>query len=298
MGLPVVWIVILGGIHPGWAAAAAGQGAPEEGEEARRPEAPPSERRFFDRPIDFWRTGGGRADAVAPKPVPAVSQRPAGTATPELLESIWAEPVRLPDGRFAIYLPPRAVLEFLDNPTEESLKGYLDWQRSRAEKMKKALELLEAHRARESEVRGTAPPVEPEVPAKAERPPDPKVKSPDPPRSPGGPTFEMIYFHRKGCPPCERQDGLLSGWLEAHPEGMLKVVEFGESPGLWQEHGVRGTPTLLLRDLRSGRFVLLEGFADARRLEEALRELRGARPQGVSPPVAPTPPEKSPKEAP
>jgi len=85
---------------------------------------------FFDRKaVDFWRDGSAaRADAAPPAP-----------AAPE---SIWAEPIRLPDGRYTTYLPPRPVLEFLERPTRENARKYLDWQSARMDKMRKAAALL------------------------------------------------------------------------------------------------------------------------------------------------------------
>jgi len=87
---------------------------------------------FFTRKtVDFWGDG-------SPTPAGAVEQSPARP------ESIWAEPIRLPDGRYTTYLPPRPVLEFLENPTRESARKYLDWQAERMEKMRKAAALLTA----------------------------------------------------------------------------------------------------------------------------------------------------------
>lgn len=82
---------------------------------------------FFGRSVDFWRAGS-----------------PTQTANPEatVSESIWAEPIRLPDGRTTTYLPPRPVLEFLEKPTRENARKYLDWQGERMERMRKAAALL------------------------------------------------------------------------------------------------------------------------------------------------------------
>jgi hypothetical protein len=82
--------------------------------------------RFFDqKAVDFWGNGS-----------------PARTGPAAPSESIWAEPIRLPDGRTTTYLPPRPVLEFLENPTRENARKYLDWQAERMERMRKAAALL------------------------------------------------------------------------------------------------------------------------------------------------------------
>lgn len=85
---------------------------------------------FFDRKaVDFWGDGGSpRTSLLQPAPTPT--------------ESIWAEPIRLPDGRYATYVPPRAVLEFLENPSRENARKYLDWQAARMERIRKAAALL------------------------------------------------------------------------------------------------------------------------------------------------------------
>jgi hypothetical protein len=84
--------------------------------------------------IDFWRT----------------DREPPSRENPH--ESIFAEPVRMPDGRYAIYVPPRQVLEFLENPTRESARGYLDWQNARSRKIATGLELIET--LKREELRG------------------------------------------------------------------------------------------------------------------------------------------------
>lgn len=226
--------------------------------------------RFFPEPVDFWRSGLSKERRRAE----------AGPEGKEILrESIWAEPAKLPDGRTAIYVPPKAVLDFLENPTVESLKGYLEWKRARAEKLAKALRLLEEERAREAARRlrlelkppGVPPPTEPD-----EREADP-APAPLPPSAgaiPAPGTLLLTYFHRKGCPPCERQDVVLARWLGAHPEVRLKVLEWGESPELWRAHGIEGTPSLLFEfeDSRTKRVTLVRGLADGTRLDRALAE--------------------------
>lgn len=87
---------------------------------------PQADRAFFTHHrVDFWKDG-------------SAERKPASNPN----ESIWAEPVRLPDGRFTTYLPPRPVLEFLENPTRENAAKYLEWQSERMGKMRKAASLL------------------------------------------------------------------------------------------------------------------------------------------------------------
>lgn len=84
---------------------------------------------FTQKAVDFWGDGG---------PAPAATANSGAS----VVESIWAEPTRLPDGRYTTYVPPRPVLEFLEKPTRENARKYLEWQSERMEKMRKAAAML------------------------------------------------------------------------------------------------------------------------------------------------------------
>jgi len=58
-------------------------------------------------------------------------------------ESIFAEPIVGPDGKTRIYVPPRQVLEFLNSPTKEKAKAYLDWNKEKISKIVQAQQVLE-----------------------------------------------------------------------------------------------------------------------------------------------------------
>ena len=94
-----------------------------------RQDAPARQGFFNQEVVDFWRDGS-----------------PARTVTANsgaiVSESIWAEPIRLPDGRTTTYVPPRPVLAFLENPTRENAQKYLAWQSERMDKLRKAAEML------------------------------------------------------------------------------------------------------------------------------------------------------------
>src|SRR5205809_333644 len=96
---------------------------------------------FFSCPeIVFF---GPCATAAPPAPTePDIKEAPVGaeaaqkTATPpsskpKVEESIWAEPVRGPDGQLRVYLPPQRVRDFLEKPTAENARAYLEWNRLR-----------------------------------------------------------------------------------------------------------------------------------------------------------------------
>ena len=106
---------------------------------------------FYERGVDFWKIGNDRTSK------PRVKSEKSGTnpgrTSQDIRRSIWAEPVKMADGRYSIYLPPQAVLQFLENPTPETLEGYMAWKKERASKLKKAMRLLQAYNARESKAR-------------------------------------------------------------------------------------------------------------------------------------------------
>jgi hypothetical protein len=234
---------------------------------------------FFEKPVDFWGTG-------RPKPEQATAKT---SSEGSLRETIWAEPTRLPDGRYAIYVPPKPVLDFLEDPTPDNLKGYLAWKKERAEKLRRALHLLEEHRANavpttKAVFAGTPTKVDSQdTRGLTSRGASPSSQDPaDLPRAksaaPNDERFLVTYFHKKGCPHCDTQDAVLAEWMKRHPEGKLRVLEFGESPELWTSLGIVGTPALLLSDAEGKRSILLQGLAQESRLENALAELLGPSP--------------------
>ena len=122
----VAFLTSLLGFLPGLLAEAQDKGAKE-------PQEAPS-RRFFDHPVDLWKTDR-KSTSLSPGIEP--EDAPARTRV-----SIWAEPIRMPDGRFSIYVPPKQVLEFLEDPTPKTLQAYLAWKKARAEKLRRAMALL------------------------------------------------------------------------------------------------------------------------------------------------------------
>jgi thiol-disulfide isomerase/thioredoxin len=70
-----------------------------------------------------------------------VSEAPSAEA-PRIEESIWAEPVRGPDGQLRVYLPPRPVRDFLEKPTPENARAYLAWNLTRMRRMDEAVSVM------------------------------------------------------------------------------------------------------------------------------------------------------------
>ena len=77
----------------------------------------------------------------------AVPQPP--SAKPQVEESMWAEPVRGPDGQLRVYLPPKPVQDFLEKPTPENARAYLAWNQARIRQMDEAVNVMRDVAARQ-----------------------------------------------------------------------------------------------------------------------------------------------------
>lgn len=206
---------------------------------------PPSPRVFFhDAEVDFW---GDR------KKPPSRSTGADGTSP---TESIWAEPIKLPDGRTTIYVPPRAVLGFLENPTRESATAYLAWQEERMKKLKAAMELL-----REIKAERAGPETPPEAAAAGGAPMPPPVNA-----------GEILYFKKQGCPWCLEEDKAIAELLRAQPHLKVRTIALEEAPELARAYDVRVVPTLVV-PARGGRSIVLRGYVPAPQLARVIEEV-------------------------
>lgn len=102
------------------------------------------EKNSFDLgPVDFF----GKDFYLIPKDSFAASQDETNAKNQDVSSSdssdLWVEPMISKDGKITMYTPPKEVKDFLDNPTEETGKNYLDWSLKRLEKLKKAETILQ-----------------------------------------------------------------------------------------------------------------------------------------------------------
>jgi len=178
-----------------------------------------------------------------------------------------AEPIRMPDGRFSVFLPALQVLRFLDDPTPETAKGYLEWQKERITKLRTAMEVLEATRttedakdsvvASDAGIKGrseeTAPVKRPSV--------DAKLKTP---------ATELFYFRRDGCTYCDRQEPILDALRSKRPEVEYRRVSLGDSPDLWSKYAVTVTPTIVI-ETAGKRPIALRGLASVETILKAIQ---------------------------
>lgn len=204
--------------------------------------------------VDFW----GEPKAAEKKHDPGATR-----------ESIWAEPIRLPDGRTTIYVPPPAVLGFLEAPTRETARAYLAWQEERARKLKAAMELLRD--LKEERAKEARPAEGPKAEASPGSPPPPDAPPPAPATSPDA----ILYFKKPGCPWCARQDGVLADLVRTRPALKVRVVGPDEAPELWKEHEVTVVPTVVVTRPKGPR-VKLEGFQPGPELLRKIDEVNHA----------------------
>ena len=208
--------------------------------------------RYFARPFDLW--NAGLTYDPAPRPSGEAESLPPRVA---VRESIWAQPIRTPDGNWMIYVPPKPVLNFLDSPSVETAKAYLGWKQEQTDKLRKAMALL-------AQVKGA----DAAVPA-AEVPVDPSANKAAPPDFP----FRVTYFKKPTCPHCVSQDAVLVEWQKRRSGGKVDIVLPGDRPELWKAYGVRGTPTLVVEVGSGDRKEILVGLQSEEALEAVLAKM-------------------------
>ena len=205
--------------------------------------------------VDFF---GDRARAVKKR---ASSEK----TTPK--ESIWAEPIRGADGKMSVHVPPAAVLQFIENPTMETGRQYLNWQKEKMEKIAAGVEIL--RKLKEQDERGKASAsASASVPPPAQAP----VKQPLPPltRPPASAAGELLYFKRPNCPYCQKQDKVLTALKQTNPDVRMRTLNPGEAPELWEGYGVKIVPTIIVR-APGGKQWILRGFMTQEQVIQAFQ---------------------------
>ncbi|MBI2932492.1 MAG: thioredoxin family protein [Planctomycetes bacterium] len=197
--------------------------------------------------VNFW---------GSPRPV---SKARSNDPAPRDAVSTWAEPIRMPDGRYGVYVPPPQVLQFLEDPTPDRARAYIRWQQERVAKLRRAMELLEAVAGDAQSTPGSPKPVPP-VAAKA----DEEQSSSTP--------IEVLYFKQAGCKFCDLQETVLAEARKKWPRVRIRDVVKGENDELWTKFGVRVTPTLVFHPGAKAP-VMTRGLAPADQIESILRKL-------------------------
>ncbi len=128
----------------------------------------------------------------------------------EVIEDEWAEPIISSSGRISIYLPPKEVRSFLENPDSKSAKAYLEWNSRR---IKKFLAAQEALRKETEEMKIMEE-------AKNQGSFSGGNKQRD---------NYLFYFMRKGCSYCAKQTPIIENIYLTYPEIKIEVFAKGYS---------------------------------------------------------------------
>jgi hypothetical protein len=227
--------------------------------------------RYFAKPFDLWKSG--LSYEAGPKSPGDAETLPPRVA---LRESVWAQPVRTPDGTWMIYVPPRQVLDFLESPSEETARAYLSWKEGQTQKLRKAMEILA--RVKERGAPGSLPQAGVSTASAGGASPPPDLP------------YRITYFKRPSCPHCASQDAVLAEWRKRRPSGTLDVVLPGERAELWQAYGVRGTPTLVVEVGGRNQKQILVGLQSAEALDGVLKHLAPGEDGRSAPPRKETEP--------
>ncbi|MFQ5945745.1 MAG: hypothetical protein ACE5NC_05765 [Anaerolineae bacterium] len=248
-------------------------------------------------------------------PARAAPREPDKPAEPPQEESIWAEPVRGPDGKLRVYLPPKPVRDFLDKPTPAAAKAYIKWNRKRISAIRRAATVMHQVVAEEGIIAPPSPGFETSF--------RPLVPVPDAPELPSGIEIDqrvtgarepkrlsVIYAFATWCPHSKRQTPIMSQLATRIPvqgiafdsppdavEAVRRIAAFPVRQGtttLRQRLGVESYPTVLFLN---GQEIVhrTSGVHSMKQLSRVLAALAGqrARPPVLDPgraePCAPQP---------
>jgi len=95
-----------------------------------------------------------------------------GRKQPPRRADTWAEPIVGADGKIRLHVPSAEVIDLLESPTPRNAERYLERQRERMEKMRRAMEAVAAIQGKRS-------------------------------------AASLYYFSRPGCPYCLEQERVL-----------------------------------------------------------------------------------------
>lgn len=192
----------------------------------------------------------------------------------EVIQEEWAEPIISPSGKVTIYVPPKEVRDFLDNPKPENAKAYLQWNLRRIKKFILAQELLRKE-AKELEVmKETKGLLESDSPAVLRDSNDnAKIE-----------VSYLFYFMLKGCPTCEKESRVIEDIYLNHPEVRIEAFAKGFSDrelenfrfSVRQDNGmsslfkVGSYPGIAIFNKKNKRYFL-SGFVDKEKILRLLK---------------------------
>lgn len=137
---------------------------------------------------------------------------------PEIIEDEWAEPIISPTGRMSVYLPPKEVRDFLEEPNPENAKAYLVWNLKRIKKLILAQQLLTKEAKDLGYMRGVN-----------NLTGDPSGNLKDSLGNSESDANYLFYFMSKGCPACEKETRVIENIYLNHPEIRIEAFAKGFS---------------------------------------------------------------------
>ena len=201
-------------------------------------------------------------------------------------ESMWTEPIVSPTGQIFYYTPPKAVLEFVENPTKENAKAYLAWNQKRLTAYAKAQAVMEEVMREETAKNSTKTKSrtisKKQIPkSKAEIQVVPKA---------GLPKSKMLYFIDPACKYCREELPIINAFYSRHKkeidiEGITKadnIVELNKKfafpvrkdRGEIKQFGITTYPTMIF-SMSNGEMFGIKGFAQKDVLENIWNENQG-----------------------
>lgn len=129
-------------------------------------------------------------------------------------QDLWIEPAISADGKVSYYRPPQVVVDFLDDPTKENGRAYIEWNQQKLAKITKAQAVLQ-------ELAGEMNLIPPTQPPQVAAATLPKVGAEQ------KTTANVVFFLLRGCPYCEKQKELIEDLFKSRPD--LNVQVFGKN---------------------------------------------------------------------
>ena len=186
-------------------------------------------------------------------------------------QDLWIEPAISADGKVSYYRPPQVVVDFLDDPTKENGKAYIEWNQQKLAKITKAQGVLQELAGEMNLIPPTQPPQE--VSASL-----PKAVSDQK-------TANVVFFLLRGCPYCEKQKELIEDLFKKRPD--LHIEVFGKNyteedikqlpfpakidDGLSRQLGLNTYPSVFIQN-QYGKKLIMPGLIDQGLFETLLGE--------------------------
>jgi len=215
----------------------------------------------YDR-VDFFKRADVKEKEVETSP----------KESPGMIVDEWAEPIVSPSGLVSVYVPPKEVKSFLEEPNPENAKAYLEWNLKRIKKFILAQELLakEVNKLGFMDDARALARINPYLATEAGVTDNIKT----------GINY-LFYFMLKGCPGCQRQAKVIEDIYLSHPEIKIEAFAKGFSDrelegfvfpvrqdnGMSQLFKVNSYPSILVFNKKKERHFL-SGYVDKKKILE------------------------------